>query len=71
MKNAESDIVAELISLTCVLNILAENVSGMKKNASSVNLVTLSASAIPLLLSIMDMFAIKDLQDFVVRYRKA
>ena len=39
---------------------LAENVSSMKKKANSVSFVTLSASAIPCLLSTIDMLAINE-----------
>ena len=60
IKNAERETVDALSFFTCILNTLAENVSGMKKNANSVTFVTLSASAIPRLLSTIDMFAIND-----------
>lgn len=61
IKNAAMEIRDAFSSLTCMLKMLAENVSGMKKKASSVSLVTLSASAIPRLLSTIDMFAMIDL----------
>lgn len=60
-KNAAIDIRDASSSLTCMLKMLAEKVSGMKKKASSVSFVTLSASAMPRLLSTMDMFATRDL----------
>ena len=66
-KNAAIDIRDASGSLTCMLKMLAEKVSGMKKKASWVSFVTLSASAVPCLLSTMDMFAIRELWERVVR----
>ena len=53
-----------------MLTVLAEDVSGMRINASSVILTTLSASAIPHLLSKIFMFAISSLEDLCVRWRQ-
>ena len=49
----------------------AEEVNGMKKNASSVNFVTLSASEVPRLLSTSDMSVTKDRSELSVRHLRS
>ncbi|KAL9020721.1 MAG: hypothetical protein Q9185_002037 [Variospora sp. 1 TL-2023] len=66
-KNTPTDVVLASSSLTYMLNKLAAKVRGMKKKANSVNLVTLSASAMPRLLSTSDMAVISD--PYVIRLR--
>ena len=49
-----------LDSFICILEMLAVNVSDMKKKVSSISLVTPAAFQTPLLLFTIDIFAIND-----------
>jgi len=69
MINVEIGVTLALSSFTCMLNTVAENVSGMKKKAISVNSVMFSASAIPRLLSTSDIVVSNDLSELSVRRR--